>query len=225
MQGVRLSFSDYSVFQSTSVSATRDQAYARALDVTISLILLVAVAPLMALVGLMVYATNPGPMFFGHVRIGRGGRNFRCFKFRSMVVDAETRLGTLLASDPVAAAEWARDHKLRDDPRITSIGRFLRQTSLDELPQLFNVLRGEMSLVGPRPIVRDEIGKYRRYFREYCEVRPGITGLWQVSGRNDVSYRRRVAMDVAYVRSQSIKLYLRILILTIPSVLRSRGSY
>ena len=224
-QGVRLSFSDYSVFSAEDVAGTLDQVYVRALDIVISLTLIIAVAPLLALVALLIYTTNPGPVLFGHVRIGRGGRRFRCFKFRSMVTDAQERLNALLLSDPAAAAEWARDHKLKSDPRITPIGSFLRQSSLDELPQLFNVLRGDMSLVGPRPIVTEEVTKYRRYFRDYCEVRPGITGLWQISGRNDVSYRRRVAMDVAYVRSQSVKIYLRILVMTLPSVLKSQGSY
>ncbi len=224
-EGLRLSFSDYSVFDAEDVAGSVDDALVRAFDIVVSLILIVAVAPLLALVALVIYASDPGPVMFGHVRIGRGGRRFRCLKFRSMVTDAQERLNALLMSDPIAAAEWARDHKLKNDPRITPIGSFLRQSSLDELPQLFNVLRGEMSLVGPRPIVTEEVSKYRRYFRSYCEVRPGITGLWQISGRNDVSYRRRVAMDVAYVRSHSVKLNLRILLMTIPSVLKSQGSY
>jgi lipopolysaccharide/colanic/teichoic acid biosynthesis glycosyltransferase len=201
------------------------QACIRALDVTVSLTLIVALAPLLALVAVMIYFSDPGPIVFGHMRIGRGGRQFKCLKFRSMVTDAQERLTALLSSDPAALAEWQRDHKLKKDPRITGIGTFLRQSSLDELPQLFNVLRGEMSLVGPRPIVTDEVKRYRHYFRNYCEVRPGITGLWQVSGRNDVSYRSRVAMDVAYVRSHSLMLNLKILVMTVPSVLKSQGSY
>lgn len=214
---------------SVSVAEYRDgafgQACIRALDVSVSLVLIVALAPLLALVALMIYVSDPGPIVFGHMRIGRGGKPFRCLKFRSMVTDAQERLAALLSSDPVALAEWQRDHKLKKDPRITGIGQFLRQSSLDELPQLFNVLRGEMSLVGPRPIVSDEVKRYRHYFRDYCEVRPGITGLWQVGGRNDVSYRRRVAMDVAYVRSHSFKLNLKILLMTVPSVLKQQGSY
>ena len=131
----------------------------------------------------------------------------------------------LEASDPIARLEWEKDHKLRNDPRITRLGSFLRKSSLDELPQLFNVLRGEMSLVGPRPIVDAEVVRYGRYFADYCSVRPGITGLWQISGRNDVSYRRRVALDVAFARARSRSLYVRILAGTVPSVLVRRGSY
>lgn len=142
-----------------------------------------------------------------------------------MVVDAEQRLADLLARDPVARSEWEADHKLRVDPRVTRLGDFLRKSSLDELPQLLNVLRGEMSMVGPRPVVSAEVSRYGRYFNDYCSVRPGITGLWQVMGRNDVSYKRRVALDVAYVRSQSISLYIKVLILTLPAVLSRSGVY
>jgi exopolysaccharide production protein ExoY len=197
----------------------------RATDVVISAAALVFLAPLMLLIAAIVYLSDPGPIFFGHRRLGRGGRVFRCWKFRSMVVDAQEQLARLLASDPEARAEWERDHKLRQDPRITRIGSFIRRTSIDELPQLWNVLIGQMSLVGPRPIVQDEAARYGRYFTDYCSVTPGITGLWQVSGRNDVSYRRRVALDVAYSRSQSFKLDLTILALTVPRVILAKGSY
>jgi lipopolysaccharide/colanic/teichoic acid biosynthesis glycosyltransferase len=142
-----------------------------------------------------------------------------------MVVDSEARLACHLAENPEALAEWSRTYKLKNDPRITFIGNFLRKTSLDELPQLFNVLRGEMSLVGPRPIVAGEIRYYGRYFMHYCSVRPGLTGMWQVNGRNDTSYRRRVALDVAYVRAHGAGLYTKILVKTVPAVLLSRGSY
>jgi exopolysaccharide production protein ExoY len=181
--------------------------------------------PLMLLIAATIYACDPGPILFAQRRIGHRGRRFGCFKFRSMVVDAEARLAELLAADPVAREEWGRDHKLRNDPRITLIGGILRKSSLDELPQLLNVLRGDMSIVGPRPIVDAEVTRYGRYFMHYCLVRPGITGLWQVSGRNDVSYRRRVAFDVMYSRRQSMILDLRIIAMTVPSVLRARGSY
>jgi lipopolysaccharide/colanic/teichoic acid biosynthesis glycosyltransferase len=197
----------------------------RAIDIIVSAAALLVFAPLMLLVAVGVYLVDPGPIFFGHQRIGRNGRVFRCWKFRSMVVDAEERLAHLLANDATARAEWQRDHKLRNDPRITSFGSFLRRSSLDELPQLFNVLVGEMSLVGPRPIVPAEAYRYGRYFNTYCRVRPGITGLWQISGRNDVSYRRRVAFDVAYVRSKSVALDLKIMFLTIPRVLGGSGAY
>ena len=202
-----------------------DKAMIRGLDILISAVAIVVLAPLLAAIALVIWFTDPGAVIFGHKRIGQGGKTFRCFKFRSMVVDAQDRLDALLASDPVARAEWARDHKLKNDPRITAIGGFLRKSSLDELPQLFNVLMGTMSLVGPRPIVFDEVRRYGRYFTDYCAVRPGITGLWQCSGRSDVSYRRRVAMDVTYVRTASLTLNLGLLFKTVPSVLKSRGSY
>jgi lipopolysaccharide/colanic/teichoic acid biosynthesis glycosyltransferase len=142
-----------------------------------------------------------------------------------MAIDAEQRLAELLANDPVARAEWEKDHKLRNDPRVTRLGAFLRKTSLDELPQLFNVLRGEMSLVGPRPIVDAEIPKYGRRFVSYCAVKPGITGLWQVSGRNDTSYRSRVAMDCLYAKQRNVLMDGFIIAATVPAVLMRRGSY
>jgi len=142
-----------------------------------------------------------------------------------MAVDAEFRLAEVLASDPVARAEWAKDFKLRHDPRVTMIGKFLRRSSLDELPQLFNLMRGEMNLVGPRPIVEGEIARYGWRFKHYCAVKPGITGLWQVSGRNDVSYRTRIALDCIYSRRRSSKLDFWVLAATLPAVLARRGSY
>jgi Undecaprenyl-phosphate galactose phosphotransferase WbaP len=191
----------------------------------LALLALVFLAPLMIVVAMAIYIQDGGPVVFAHKRIGRGGRHFYCLKFRSMAKDAEARLADLLANDADARAEWAKDHKLKNDPRITRLGHFLRKTSLDELPQLFNVLRGEMSLVGPRPIVDGEVEKYGHRFAHYCAVKPGITGLWQVSGRNDVSYRSRVAMDCLYAKSKSPALDAWILVATIPAVLARRGSY
>jgi lipopolysaccharide/colanic/teichoic acid biosynthesis glycosyltransferase len=141
-----------------------------------------------------------------------------------MVIDADERLARLLREDHVARDEWARNHKLRNDPRVTRVGRFLRRSSLDELPQLFNVLKGEMSIVGPRPIVEAEIARYGRRIAKYYSVKPGITGIWQVSGRNDVAYRTRVAMDCLYARSVRPSLYLWLVVATIPAVLSRRGS-
>ena len=207
------------------VSPVQISRVSRAIDVVGSIILLICFAPLMGLIALSIYMADPGPAVFKQSRIGRGGKLFKCLKFRTMAVDAEERLIALLHSDPAARLEWARDHKLKNDPRIVGVGRFLRKSSLDELPQLFNVLRGEMSLVGPRPIVPDEARRYGRYLKHYCRVRPGLTGLWQISGRNDVSYRRRVAFDVIYVRKGSPGYDLRILLLTVPCVLLSKGSY
>jgi exopolysaccharide production protein ExoY len=188
-------------------------------------LMLVFFAPLMLAVAVAVFLQDGGPAFFAHQRLGRGGRRFAVLKFRSMATDAQARLDHLLAADPEARAEWARDHKLRSDPRITRLGEILRRSSLDELPQLINVLRGDMSLVGPRPIVEGEARRYGHYIRDYFSVRPGITGLWQVSGRNDTSYRRRVALDVIYSRRKSLLMDIRILLMTIPAVLLRRGSY
>jgi lipopolysaccharide/colanic/teichoic acid biosynthesis glycosyltransferase len=194
-------------------------------DLVLAISILIFMAPLMILAATAIKIQDGGPIFFGHTRIGFNGRSFRCWKFRTMVVDADTRLAALLASDPVARQEWERDQKLRRDPRITPLGVFLRISSLDELPQLFNVLVGEMSLVGPRPIVAAEVGRYGARFVNYCSVRPGITGLWQVSGRNDVSYRRRVAMDTLFARRASAGLYIGLLLATVPAVLCRKGSY
>jgi exopolysaccharide production protein ExoY len=195
------------------------------MNVIIALAALVFALPIMLAVGFAVFIQDGGPVLFAHRRIGRDGRSFRCLKFRSMATDAEARLADLLARDPQARAEWEKDHKLRNDPRVTKLGEFLRKSSLDELPQLFNVLRGEMSLVGPRPIVEAEIAKYGRRFRQYCAVKPGITGLWQVSGRNDTTYRTRVALDCLYAERRSLLLDAKVLAATVPAVLMRRGSY
>lgn len=197
----------------------------RILDFILAFSAFIFVLPVMAIAAIAVKLQDGGPVLFGHNRIGRDGERFKCLKFRSMVVDSEQRLQALLARDPVARREWEKDHKLKNDPRITWLGRFLRTSSIDELPQLFNVMRGEMSLIGPRPIVSDEIPRYGRWFKHYCSVRPGISGLWQVSGRNDVSYRRRVALDRLYVRRRSFSFNLWIMLKTVPAVLLREGSY
>lgn len=202
-----------------------DQPLTEAMNFLIALVALIFLSPLMITVAFLVYAQDGGPAVFAHRRLGKGGRHFRCLKFRSMAIDAEERLADLLARDADARAEWEKDHKLRNDPRVTKLGAFLRKSSLDELPQLFNVLRGEMSLVGPRPIVDAEVPKYGRRFARYCAVKPGITGLWQVSGRNDTSYRSRVAMDCVYAEHRSALLDAKIIFATVPAVLLSRGSY
>jgi lipopolysaccharide/colanic/teichoic acid biosynthesis glycosyltransferase len=204
---------------------THEDAIIRIMDVVIVSLALLFLLPLMVVLAVAIFVQDGGPVFFSHRRIGRGGRPFYCLKFRSMAVGSELRLASLLANNPVARAEWARDHKLRYDPRITPLGGFLRRSSLDELPQLLNVLRGEMSIVGPRPIVEAEISRYGRRFRHYCSVKPGITGLWQISGRTDVSYRSRVAMDCLFVKSKCPWLYVWIVIATIPAVVMRKGSY
>ena len=196
-----------------------------AMNLAIALIALIFLSPLLFAIAALIFVQDGGPVVFAHRRIGRDGRHFKCLKFRSMAVDAEERLAELLARDPEARDEWEKDHKLRNDPRVTKLGAFLRKSSLDELPQLVNVLRGEMSLVGPRPIVDAEVAKYGRRFRHYCAVKPGITGLWQVSGRNDTSYRSRVAMDCVYATRRNALLDARVMVATIPAVLLTRGSY
>jgi lipopolysaccharide/colanic/teichoic acid biosynthesis glycosyltransferase len=186
---------------------------------------LIFMLPLFLLIAFLVVLQDGGPVLFRHRRIGMGGKPFDCLKFRTMGVASEHRLQELLTREPAARSEWIRTHKLRRDPRVTPLGRFLRKASLDELPQLINIIRGDMTLVGPRPIVEAEIPLFGVHFRHYCAVRPGITGLWQVSGRNNLSFRRRVVLDVAYVRAKCLRLDLTILAKTIPVVLWQRGSY
>ncbi len=187
-------------------------------------VLLILLAPLMITLAVLVRAEG-GPAFYRHRRIGAGGRTFECIKFRSMCVDADQALRRLLAKDARAAEEWAATQKLSSDPRITAVGRFLRRSSLDELPQLFNVLRGEMSLVGPRPIVRDEISRYGLDIEYYYAAKPGLTGLWQVSGRSDTSYAERVRLDVWCVRNWTLWHDIAILFRTIPAVFLQRGAH
>ena len=197
----------------------------RVADIVLASAMLAFILPLWLAVALLIKLQDGGPVIFAHRRLGRGGRTFYCLKFRSMVVDSDVRLAQLLQRDPLARAEWEADHKLRRDPRVTPLGNFLRRSSIDELPQLLNVLTGDMSLVGPRPIVGAEVARYGRWFGAYCAVRPGLSGLWQVSGRNDVSYRRRVALDRLYASRRSFGLYLYILAKTVPAVLMREGSY
>lgn len=196
----------------------------RAFDIVGAIVLGLVFLPLIVLIVLFL-RNDGGPVIFRHRRIGRDGRSFDCLKFRSMVPDADRKLREVLEQRPELKAEWLRDHKLRNDPRITAIGRFLRRTSFDELPQILNVLRGDMSLVGPRPIVREEVMRYGRCLPLYLSAKPGITGLWQVTGRNDTDYRRRVVLDVYYVRKQSALLDLYILLKTTRVVLRGGGAY
>ena len=176
----------------------------RAIDVAIALSALILLAPVMLTIMGVIKMTMGGSIFFAHSRIGYRGRRFRCYKFRTMVDNAEEMLARHLAEDPRAAQEWRETRKLRNDPRVTMLGHVLRKSSLDELPQLINVLRGEMSCVGPRPIVADELQRYGSHASEYLQARPGVTGMWQVSGRNTVDYAQRVAIDSHYVRHWSL---------------------
>ncbi|MGI4794354.1 MAG: sugar transferase [Janthinobacterium lividum] len=194
-----------------------------AVDLVLSMILLVILAPLMVVIAAAI-ALDGGPVFFSHKRIGRGGQKFGCLKFRSMRVDAAEILEQRLAGDDDARHEWLTTQKLKNDPRVTLIGRFLRGTSLDELPQIFNVLKLDMSLVGPRPVVEKELLRYGRNVNYYLQVRPGVTGLWQVSGRSNTTYSRRVALDAWYVKNWQFWLDVAILFRTIGAVVRRDGA-
>ncbi|MBN1840644.1 MAG: exopolysaccharide biosynthesis polyprenyl glycosylphosphotransferase [Campylobacterales bacterium] len=202
-----------------------DQYLKRGFDIVVSLVALFMASPFLIWLYSIVYVSTKGHPIFSHDRIGFGGKKFKVYKFRTMFIDADERLEELLETCEESKEEWERDFKLKNDPRITKIGHFLRRTSLDELPQLVNVLKGEMSLVGPRPIVEKEIEKYGEYFEYFTAVTPGITGLWQVSGRNDIEYDERVQLDVWYVRNWSIELDVQILIKTVLVVLGRKGSY
>lgn len=196
----------------------------RALDLAGTLVLAIVFTPLMLFIVLLL-RKDGGPVIYRHWRIGRSGRPFQCLKFRTMIPNADDVLRALLEQDAGLKGEWLRHHKLRCDPRVTRLGRFLRRTSLDELPQLWNVIRGEMSLVGPRPVVRQELLRYGRNIQAYLSARPGVTGLWQVQGRNDTDYRRRVVLDTYYVKRRSLLLDLYILLKTTRVVLGGRGAY
>ncbi|MBF0491235.1 MAG: sugar transferase [Deltaproteobacteria bacterium] len=197
----------------------------RVFDITFAILLLPFLLPLMAVIGVLIKLDSKGPVFFRHERIGYQGEAFKCFKFRTMMQGAQKILKDVLKQDPQSLEEWNKDFKLKNDPRITKIGKFLRKTSLDELPQILNVIKGEMSFVGPRPIIKDEIKMYGVDFEFYKNLKPGITGLWQVSGRNNVEYQSRVSLDKQYFFEQSLGLDILILIKTIPEVLKSRGAY
>lgn len=186
--------------------------------------LLLLLAPLMACIGWCIRREDGAPVLFAHYRVGQGGRLFRCLKFRTMRHRSEALLADLLAHDPQARAEWERDRKLRDDPRVSRIGRLLRRTSLDELPQLFNVLRGQMHLVGPRPVVPQEVARYGMHKCHYLSVKPGMTGLWQVSGRNNTSYAQRVQFDAHYVETRSPWADLAILVRTAKVLVTREGA-
>lgn len=233
MRGVPLFGTDISYFFSHEVAMLKlrnnlrywpSRLLKRMFDLTAALVLLVLLAlPFSYMVWLI--RRDGGPAIFTHKRAGLSGREFACFKFRTMRVDAEEQLRLLLASDPTAREDWEREFKLRNDPRITGIGQFLRQTSLDELPQLFNVIRGEMSLVGPRPVIQAELARYGDDVDYFLMVRPGMTGLWQVSGRNDVDYDTRVYLDTWYVKNWSMWYDVAILFKTIKVVFQGKGAY
>jgi UDP-galactose-lipid carrier transferase len=233
MRGVPLSGTDMSYFFGHEVMMLRVQnnlarfsaiVVKRAFDLAVGGFLMLMLLPLFAILMTLV-AQDGSSAFFGHTRIGQNGRRFKCYKFRSMVPDADKVLKALLERDPVARAEWEKDFKLKNDIRVTSIGALLRKTSLDELPQLWNVLKGDMSLVGPRPVIEKEIERYGDEAAYYLLAKPGMTGLWQVSGRNDTDYARRVFLDAWYVKNWSLWYDIAILFKTVGVVLRRDGAY
>ncbi|MCL2270867.1 MAG: undecaprenyl-phosphate galactose phosphotransferase WbaP [Treponema sp.] len=197
----------------------------RIMDILIVSIVGALLLPIFLLIALLVKLSSPGPVLYRHKRLGKNGKYFYAYKFRSMVIDAQERLQKLLESDDEAKTEWDKSHKLANDPRITGIGRFLRRTSIDEFPQFINILKGEMSLVGPRPIVDDEVEKYGEDFNRVFSVMPGLTGLWQVSGRSETDYDARVAYDTYYLQSWSPWLDLWVVFMTFGAVVRGRGAY
>ncbi len=192
----------------------------RAMDISVALVMLLMALPLFLLLAALVKVTSKGPVFFAHRRLGKNGRQFDCLKFRTMIADAEERL----KADPNLRQQFEEKFKLDDDPRITPLGKFLRRTSLDELPQLFHVLMGEMSLVGPRPIVQNELSKYSIYANKLLTVKPGLSGLWQVCGRSDTTYPQRVIMDMHYIDHRSFTLDLQLLLLTASAVVKKSGA-
>lgn len=221
--------SDATIFRTPGGVATRQTSWgedlARSLfDRTFALCALLFFAPFLVLIALVILVTEGGPIFFAHKRIGLDGKAFYCLKFRTMAKDAEARLEALLASDPAIREHWEANQKLDDDPRITCLGEFLRKSSLDELPQFLNVLRGEMAIVGPRPIVDAEAHHYGDNFTDYLSVKPGVTGLWQVNGRSSTTYEERVAMDVDYVRNRSFMRDIGIIIKTVKVVALGKGA-
>lgn len=197
----------------------------RVLDIT----LILAAAPyiflIFSIIFILIWIDSGGPIFYSQIRIGRNGKKFKLYKFRTMVQNADQILRDYLNESPSLKAEWLTTHKLQKDPRVTRVGAILRKASLDELPQLWNILIGDMSIVGPRPIVDAEVEKYANCFDLYKQVRPGLTGLWQVSGRSDTSYEYRVELDTYYVLNRSLKLDLKILLKTVGVVLQGRGAY
>ena len=215
-----------------AVDIIRNQSrYGRSLkrigDIIFSLLVLTLGSPIFFLIGILVKLSSPGSVFYIQKRVGRNYKEFGCIKFRTMYKDADDLLPNLLEKYPLMRKEFEKDFKLRQDPRITKLGRFLRRSSLDELPQFFNVLKGEMSVVGPRPIVSNEINKYSLFMEEVISVRPGLTGLWQVSGRNNLSYKKRVELDLVYARNRNFILDLEIIILTFGVLLfpMDRGAF
>ncbi|CDZ80587.1 UDP-glucose:undecaprenyl-phosphate glucose-1-phosphate transferase [Candidatus Rubidus massiliensis] len=200
--------------------------FKRFFDIVFSSFALLFSFPILVLVGLLIFFTSRGKIVYSHERVGRGGKSFFCYKFRTMYADADVRLKKILTENPSYRLEWEKSRKLKNDPRITPIGKFLRKTSLDEFPQFWNVLKGDMSIVGPRPVVKDEVIHHINHNAPIIlSFRPGITGLWQVSGRSDTSYEKRVELDLSYIKNYSLINDVKIILKTIPALIFSRGAY
>ena len=197
----------------------------RSFDITAAALALILFSPIFLMIAALVKLSDHGPVLYGHPRIGHNGRTFKCLKFRTMAVNGDEVLRNHLKANPQAAEEWRATRKLKTDPRVTVVGTVLRKLSLDELPQLLNILRGDMSVVGPRPVVDEELNLYDSFAAYYLSTRPGLTGLWQISGRNDVSYDSRIAFDTQYVQNWSLIGDVAIIVKTIPAVCMARGSY
>ena len=217
-------------YQFAPFSATRAKqpcggALKRAFDIVVSLTAIIILSPLLLLVALAVRLSDGGPALFGHTRVGFSGKSFKCWKFRSMIPNSDAIFKQYLADNPDAAREWRQNQKVQNDPRVTPLGFFLRKYSIDELPQLFNILMGDMSFVGPRPIQRSEYGKYGYSLRHYMSTRPGLTGLWQISGRSNSTYQKRVAFDRYYVMHWGMLTDVVLIIKTVPVAITGTGSY
>ncbi len=199
----------------------------RAFDILFSLLCLTIGFPLYLLIAVLIFITSDGSIIYSQIRVGRGGKLFRCYKFRTMYLDAEQRLQSILQNDPVLQREWSLYHKLKNDPRVTFFGKILRKTSLDELPQFWNVFKGDLSVVGPRPVVQQELNTHfgDKAYKILC-MRPGLTGLWQVSGRSDINcYQTRIKLDEYYIDNHSLQFDLKLIAKTIPVIFLSRGAY
>lgn len=197
----------------------------RFIDLFLLLISSPVVLPVVLIVSLIVKISSPGPVFYGHKRTGKNGKEFKCWKFRSMVIDADKQLEKILAENPEMRAEWEKDRKFTNDPRVTKIGKILRKTSIDEIPQFFNILTGEMSFIGPRPVTEPELKKYGNKAQIILSVQPGLSGMWQISGRSDTGYEERVTLDSYYIQNWSVWLDIWIIIKTVYVVLRGKGAY
>ena len=224
-RGFGLHVNDQTAKQAFPSATVAYRVFKRVLDIVLVLLLAPVLLPGCLIISVLLICTSSGPLFFSHRRICRNGAFFSMWKFRTMCTNSAEALDRYLADHPEARKEWMSSHKLRHDPRVSAVGAFLRKYSLDELPQIWNVFTGEMSLVGPRPIVAAEVEKYGESFSHYTRVKPGVTGLWQVSGRSSTSYSERVALDCAYVENWSLMGDIKILSRTFPSVVQSNGAF